>query len=96
MSSRTAGADWPPPKPPPVLPPPLKSPPPRWTRLTFAVAYRRDGPTSSTSSSTTVRFSPSRDSYERCLSRPWTTTRMPLVKDSATFSAYWRHTLQLT
>ena len=59
-------------------------------RLTLAVAYFRDGPTSSTSISTTVRFSPSRVSYERCLSRPCATTRMPRCSDSATFSAAWR------
>jgi hypothetical protein len=41
-----------------------------------------------------VRFSPSRVSYDRCLSRPDTMTRMPRVRDSATFSAAWRHTLQ--
>ena len=43
---------------------------PRVVLLTFAEAYFSDGPTSSTSSSMTVRFSPSRVSYERCLSRP--------------------------
>src|SRR3954447_19715040 len=47
------GSSPPPPKPPP---PPL----PRVTRVTLAVAYFRLGPTSSTSSSMTVRFSPSR------------------------------------
>jgi hypothetical protein len=55
--------------------------------LTLAVAYRRDGPTSSTSSSITVRFSPSFVSKERCRYRPDTMTRIPLVSDSATFSA---------
>src|SRR5690348_11767593 len=38
----------------------------------------------------TVRFSPSRVSKLRALSRPWATTRVPLVSDSATFSAAWR------
>ena len=57
------------------------------------MAYRRDGPTSSTSSSTTVRFSPSRVSNDRCRSRPDTITRMPRVSVSATFSAACRHTL---
>src|ERR1700760_930140 len=38
----------------------------------------------------TVRFSPSRVSKERCLSRPVATTRMPRVSDSATFSAACR------
>src|SRR5690625_3494839 len=46
-----------------------------------------DGPTSSTWSSTTVRFSPSRVSKERCTRRPCAITRIPLVMDSATFSA---------
>src|SRR3712207_9564400 len=41
----------------------------------------------------TVRFSPSLVSNERCLRRPLTITREPRVKDSATFSATWRHTL---
>src|SRR5690625_145469 len=46
-----------------------------------------EGPTSSTCISTTVRFSPSRVSNERCTRRPWAITRVPFVKDSATFSA---------
>src|SRR5690348_5947538 len=52
----------PPPDPPPYPPPPPPKPPSelRLTRLTLAVAYLSEGPTSSTSSSTTVRFSPSR------------------------------------
>jgi hypothetical protein len=62
--------------------------------VTFAEAYRSDGPTSSTSISTTVRFSPSFVSYERDLSRPWTMTRVPRCSDSATFSAASRHTEQ--
>jgi len=41
------------PKPPPVVDP-------RWVRLTLALAYFSDGPISSTCSSMTVRFSPSR------------------------------------
>ena len=56
-------------------------------RFTLAEAYFSDGPISSTSSSMTVRFSPSRVSYERCLSRPEAITRIPRVSDSATFSA---------
>src|SRR5690348_737828 len=64
-------------------------------RLTLAEAFRRDGPTSSTSISYTVRFSPSLVSYDRCRSRPETITRMPRVSDSATFSAACRHTLQV-
>src|SRR3954471_1337694 len=47
----------PPPPPPPKPPPP---PPLRLALFTLAVAYLSDGPISSTSSSTTVRFSPSR------------------------------------
>jgi hypothetical protein len=60
----------------------------------LAVAYRSEGPISSTSSSMTVRFSPSLVSNERCLSRPETMTRAPRVSDSATFSAGWRQMLQ--
>src|SRR5690606_5589262 len=100
---------WPPPpKPPPCWPPkppcwppqpppwPPPNPPPcRWVLLTFAVALRSDGPTSSTSISKTVRFSPSRVSYERCLRRPWTITRMPRCRVSATFSAACRQTLHV-
>src|SRR4051812_22552905 len=99
---------WPPPWPPPwgaagwlahgSSPPPPKPPPPplpRVTRVTLAVAYFRLGPTSSTSSSMTVRFSPSRVSYERALRRPCATTRIPFCRDSATFSAAWRQIEQL-
>src|SRR4051794_37601226 len=42
----------------------------------------------------TVRFSPSRVSYDRCFSRPETMTREPRWRDSATCSAAWRHTVQ--
>ena len=56
-------------------------------RLTLAVAYRSEGPTSSTSISTTVRFSPSLVSYDLDFSRPETMTRVPRLSDSATFSA---------
>src|SRR3954471_11654925 len=86
----------PPEKPPPPPPPPNPPPPPpslRAARVTLAVAYRRLGPTSSTSSSTTVRFSPSFVSNERCFRRPETMTREPRVSDSATFSAACRQTL---
>src|SRR5689334_10772464 len=87
-----------PPPPPPREPPPLPNPPPppplRLALLTFAVAYRSDGPISSTSTSTTVRFSPSRVSNDRCLSRPCTITREPRVRLSATFSAASRQMLQ--
>src|SRR3954452_14337444 len=56
----SAGAKKPPPASEP--PPPPKPPPdePRVVRFTLAVAYFNDGPISSTSNSTTVRFSPSR------------------------------------
>src|ERR671919_1466291 len=54
---------------------------------TFAVAHRRLGPTSSASISTVDLVSPSVVSHERDRSRPTTTTRLPLVRDSATFSA---------
>src|SRR5665811_759671 len=86
----------PPEAPPPEAPPPENPPPPpeRWARVTLADAYRREGPTSSTWSSTTVRFSPSRVSYERWTSLPCTITRIPLVRDSATFSAASRQTEQ--
>src|SRR5699024_7452872 len=93
----SAGA--PPPAPPPPPPPdrPEPNPPPESDReilFTFAVAYRSAGPISSTSSSTTVRFSPSRVSKDRCLSRPCATTRVPRVRLSATFSAACRQLLQ--
>src|SRR5699024_2914012 len=42
-----------------------------------------------------VRFSPCWVSKERCFSLPCTMTRMPLVRVSAMFSAYWRHTVQV-
>src|SRR5699024_5789785 len=75
-----------PPPEPPLNPPPPKPPePPRPTLSTFAVANFSEGPISSTSSSTTVRFSPSRVSKDRCLSLPCAITRAPLVSDSATF-----------
>src|SRR3954451_25258308 len=104
-SDGPAGVDHgslaPPPPPPPLPPkppqppPPLKPPPsPREARVTLAVAYRSEGPISSTSSSMTVRFSPSLVSNERCLSRPVTMTREPRGRDSATFSAACRQTLQ--
>ena len=42
-----------------------------------------------------MRFSPSLVSYERCLSRPVTMTRIPRCRLSATFSAAWRHTVHV-
>ena len=44
----------------PDAPKPPPEDEPRWVLLTFADAYFSDGPISSTSSSMTVRFSPSR------------------------------------
>src|SRR6201999_109696 len=82
-----------PPPPPPPLPKPPPPPPLRLALLTFAVAYRSEGPISSTSTSKTVRFSPSRVSKERCLRRPVTITRDPRVRLSATFSAASRQML---
>ncbi|ALE79714.1 hypothetical protein WY02_16180 [Pseudonocardia sp. AL041005-10] len=41
-----------------------------------------------------MRFSPSLVSNDRWRRRPWTTTRAPRVRDSATFSAAWRQMLQ--
>ncbi|SKZ66392.1 Uncharacterised protein [Mycobacteroides abscessus subsp. abscessus] len=41
-----------------------------------------------------MRFSPSRVSYDRCLRRPCTMTRDPLVRLSVTFSAASRQMLQ--
>src|SRR6266540_151226 len=53
----------PPPRPPPESPPPPKSPPPRRSFfVTWAVANRRLGPTSSAMISTTLRRLPSRSS----------------------------------
>src|ERR1700712_3753124 len=81
-------------EPDPPNPPPPPGSGPRFGGFTFPVAYRRDGPISSTSSSMTVRFSPSFVSKDRCLSRPETITREPRVRDSATFSAACRQMLQ--
>ncbi len=60
--------------------------------VTFAEAFRKLAPISSASTSYTVRFSPSLVSYDLCRSLPDTITRDPRVRDSATFSACWRHT----
>src|SRR5512132_3274276 len=62
-------------------------------RWGLATAQRRDGATSSASTSTTERLSPSGVSQLRDLSRPMTTARSPLCSDSATCSASCRHTL---
>src|SRR3954447_15180179 len=86
--SLSAGEDWPP------CCPPYDEPPCRCVRVTLAVAYFSDGPTSSTWISNTVRFSRSRVSYCRERRLPWTTTRIPFCSDSATFSAACRHTEQ--
>ena len=61
--------------------------------VTLAVAHFRLGPRSSASISTTVRFSPSWFSQERCFSRPVTTTLLPRVSVSAAFSARLRQQL---
>src|SRR6266511_4011849 len=58
-----------------------------------AVAHLRLGPTSSASISVTDRLSPSGVSQERVRSRPTTMARVPLVSDSAAFSASCRQTL---
>src|SRR6266511_3327971 len=57
----------------------------------LAVAHFRLGPTSSASISIFERFSPSAVSHEFVRSRPTTTTRLPCVRVSATFSASCRH-----
>lgn len=62
--------------------------------LTRPVAYRMLAPSSSTSSSTSVRFSPFEVSKLRCLSRPWAITRAPLARDSARCSPAYRHSEQ--
>ena len=65
----------------------------RLVLVTVAVAHLRLGPRSSASISTTVLFSPSWFSQERCFSRPVTTTRLPRVSVSAAFSARLRQQL---
>src|SRR5262249_17617070 len=86
----------PPPDPPdPPDPPPLKPPLDRLDLVTLAEPFRMDGPTSSTSPSYTVRFSPSLVSYARWRSRPETITRMPRCRRAAPSSAAWRRTLQV-
>src|SRR6266542_134791 len=62
-------------------------------RSGLAIAQRRLGATSSASISATVRFSPSLVSKLRVRSRPTTTARLPLARDSAVFSAWSRQTL---
>ena len=62
----------------PPEPPPKSLAPRRSLRLTFAVAQRKLGPTSSATISTTLRLSPLSVSQLRCSSRPVTTTREPL------------------
>src|SRR6266508_645848 len=58
-----------------------------------AVAHRRLGATSSASISVTERLSPSGVSQVRVRSRPRTTARLPLARDSAMFSAWSRQAL---
>ena len=66
---------------------PACSGPRRSLREISAVANRRDGPTSSAVTSTRLRRSPFSVSHVCCSSRPVTTTRLPLVRLRATFSA---------
>jgi hypothetical protein len=61
--------------------------------VVVAVAQRRLGPSSSASISTTEWALPSSAVLARCWSRPTITTRLPLVRDSATCSAWSRHTI---
>src|SRR5215203_112626 len=90
-----------PPPPPPKLPPPPPapklppSPPVRAVFSTCACAQRRLGPSSSAITSTTVRFSPSWVSHERCSRRPKTTRRVPLVTHAAAFSPSVPHATTL-
>jgi integrase len=66
-----------------------------WLRgvlVVVAVAHRRLGPSSSATTSTTERALPSSAVQLRCWSRPTTTTRLPLDRDSAACSAWSRHT----
>src|SRR5699024_12880067 len=89
---------WPPcPKlePPPWFPP-KDCPPLRGLRCTCAVAYFRDGTTSSDSTSKTVRFSPSRVSKLRWRRRPVTSTQSPLFSEVVTFSAACQQMLNVT
>jgi hypothetical protein len=58
-----------------------------------AVAHRRLGPSSSATTSTTDRTLPSSAVQLRCWRRPTTTTRLPLLSDSAACSAWSRHTI---
>src|SRR4029453_1756747 len=66
-----------------------------WLRvvLVVAVPHRRLGPSSSAMTSTVERALPSSAVQLRCWSRPMTTTRLPLLSDSAACSAWSRHTM---
>ena len=67
-------------------------PPPPVARVTTAVAYRNEGPTSSTSTSKRVTSTPSRLVNLRDLMRPTTSTRIPLSTSvSAQFSPICPH-----
>jgi hypothetical protein len=65
-----------------------------WRRVVLgvvAVAHRRLAPSSSATTTTTERVLPS-SAVQVLLSRPTTTTRLPLASDSATCLAWSRHT----
>jgi integrase len=67
-----------------------------WLRevlVVVAAAQRRLGPSSSAMTSTVDRALPSSAVQVRCWSRPTTTTRLPLLSESATCSAWSRHTI---
>jgi hypothetical protein len=61
--------------------------------VVVAVAHRRLGPSSSATTSTVDRALPSAAVQLRCWSRPTTTTRLPLARDSAACSAWSRQTI---
>ena len=62
--------------------------------MTAAVAYRSEGPISSTSSSMLVRWLPSRSWYDRWRRRPCAMTRLPFVSEPDTCSANSPQTLE--
>jgi hypothetical protein len=61
--------------------------------VVVAVAHRRLGPSSLATTSTTCRALPSSAVHAHCWSRPRTTTRLPLHRDSAACSAWSRQTI---
>ena len=64
-------------------------------RCIVAVAHFSDGHTSSAWMSWVVTSTPSLFWYFRNSSRPFTSTRSPLLSDAATFSPYCPHTVTL-